>query len=126
MVAVETNHAHLNVPGNLPRPLNGLYAGESSMAFLWLSHLLRPAQLTGGARSLSGGLKLQLTAGVRCFSSSLKLYSDHAAGPNAPYTTDLAEATASLSSSALPIYRVMDNRGAILEHRQRPDVSVFT
>ena len=80
------------------------------MALLWLSRLLRPAQLTAGARGLS---------------SSLKLYSDHAAGPGGPYTNDLAEATASLSSSPLPVYRVMDNRGALLEHRQRPDVSVF-
>ena len=62
--------------------------------------------------------------GPRWVASVRKLYTENAPSRGPPYTTDLAEATASLSSSGpLPAYRVMDGNGAVLDPSQDPNVS---
>ena len=52
-----------------------------------------------------------------------RLYSEKAASRGSVYTTDLAQATISLTSTRpLPAYHIMDNSGVLLDSQQDPDV----
>lgn len=53
-----------------------------------------------------------------------RLYTDDAPSRGLIYTTNIAEATASLTSSRpLPVYRVMNGAGDVLDREQDPNVS---
>ena len=60
---------------------------------------------------------------ARRVKSCSRLYSDGAPSRGPDYTTDLAEATVSLSSRRpLPVYRVMNAAGNVLVAQQDPNV----
>lgn len=53
-----------------------------------------------------------------------RLYTENAPSRGLIYTTDLAEATVSLTSKRpLPVYRVMNAHGSVLDSQQDPNVS---
>lgn len=53
-----------------------------------------------------------------------RFYTENAPSRGLVYTTDLAEATVSLASKRpLPVYRVMNADGSVLDSQQDPNVS---
>ena len=119
-VATQTLHIHLprlylqRNQGNKPRPPSGFKGQLINMAALMSSHCL------GSWRALGLGLRFvarPVTAGAR-------LYTENAPSRGPKYTTELAEATMSLSATRpLPVYRVMDAAGGVLDPQQDPNVS---
>lgn len=72
----------------------------------------------------TGRLGLGFTFLARRIMNYGRFYTENAPSRGLIYTTDLAEATVSLASKRpLPVYRVMNADGSVLDSQQDPNVS---